>query len=281
MGVTAAAVSALSAGLGVALVVAALTAHRGRSTGETRRALRLPDHLALRAALAGLFGILTLALTRWPVAAAWMAVAGMAAPSLAGVGARRAAQVAKVEAVATWAEMLRDQVAVGADLAQAVRGSAAVAPAPIAEEVSRLELRLRHQQPAAALAAFAEELADPMGDLVVAALMLAFTRPARRLAELLGQLAQATREQAGMRLRIERDRARVRTVARAAAAAAMGWVVLVLAVAGGFFAPYDSAAGQAVLALVGLCFAAAFVGLARMDRVAQPTRLGLAAEERA
>lgn len=48
----------------------------------------------------------------------------------------------------------------------------------------------------------------------MAALVLASERQARRVGELLGSLAAATREQAKMRLRVESGRARTRTATR-------------------------------------------------------------------
>ena len=74
--------------------------------------------------------------------------------------------------------------------------------------------RLGRQRLVPALRSFAAELADPTGDLVVAALVLAAGHEARRLAELLGSLAGAARDQAAMQLRIEAGRARIRTSTR-------------------------------------------------------------------
>ncbi|HET6793651.1 MAG TPA: hypothetical protein VFH45_04370, partial [Acidimicrobiales bacterium] len=247
-----------------------------RSGPRTARRWELPEHLGLRLALGGTLGIAAALLTGWPMAGAWMGALGYASPVLASVGRRRAAEVARVEAIAAWAEMLRDQVAVGADLAQAIQASAGRAPAPLVEALSRLAWRMRRADPTSALAAFGEELADPMADLVVAALVVAFTRPARRVGDLLGALSESAREQAAMRLRIERDRARVRTVARASTAAAIAWVVILYAVSGRFFAPYDTPGGQVVLTLVGLAFAGGFWGLSRLDRIAPATRLQVA-----
>ena len=235
-----------------------------------------PEQFGLRVVL-GLGGAAgAYALTGWVMAGVWVAALGAAAPSLASVGRRRKAEVARVEAVATWAEMLRDQVAVGADLAQAIVASAPRAPAAIAEPLGRLAARMRREDPVSAMASFGDELGDPQADLVVAALTLAFTRPARKLGDLLGALANSAREQAAMRLRIERDRARVRTVARSATAAVLAWLVVLYAISGRFFAPYDSAGGQVVLGVIGAAFAAGLWGLSRLDRITPASRLRMA-----
>ncbi len=98
-----------------------------------------------------------------------------------------------------------------AGLEQAIIATAPVAPLPIRAEVVTLAVRLEGERLAPALRAFADEVADPTGDLVVAALVLAAEHQAQRLGELLGSLAAAARDQATMRLRVEAGRARTRT----------------------------------------------------------------------
>lgn len=163
--------------------------------------------------------------------------------------------------------MLRDQAAAGADLAQAIQVSAGHAPAALAQPVARLAIRLRHQPPQEAFREFSREVGDPTADLVATALTVALTGQARRVGDVLATLATSAREQASMRLRIERDRKRVRTVARGTGAVVLGWTVLVYLISGRFFAAYATLAGQLVLALVGGLFALAIAGLGRLDRL--------------
>ena len=107
--------------------------------------------------------------------------------------------------------MLRDTMAGAAGLEQAIVATASVAPLPIRAEVVDVGRRLEGERLAPALRAFADDVADPTCDLVVAALVLAAEHQAQRLGELLGSLAQAARDQATMRLRVEAGRARTRT----------------------------------------------------------------------
>ena len=65
-----------------------------------------------------------------------------------------------------------------------------------------------------ALREFAAQVADPLADLGVAALIHAAAHHARRLGELLRSLAASARAQASMRLRVEAGRASLRTSAR-------------------------------------------------------------------
>jgi len=191
---------------------------------------------------------------------------------LLGGARRHQAAVGRIEAIAGWAEMLRDTMAGSAGLEQAIVATATLAPLPIRAEVATLAVRLEGERLALALRAFADEVADPTCDLVVAALVLAAEHQAQRLGELLGSLAAAARDQATMRLRVEAGRARTRTSVRVIVGAT-GALVLGLALFNrGYLAPYDTATGQLVLILVGGVFAVAFMWLARMTRPVQVER---------
>jgi tight adherence protein B len=220
----------------------------------------------LRLGLAVGAGVVVGATTGWPVGAVLAALAGWGAPGLL-TGAKGAnAAVGRIEAVAGWAEMLRDTMAGAAGLEQAIVASAPLAPLSIRAEVVTLALRLEGERLAQALRAFADDVADPTCDLVVAALVLAAEHQAQRLGELLGSLAQAARDQATMRLRVEAGRARTRTSVRVIVGATGGLVLGLAILNRGYLAPYDTPVGQLVLLLVGSVFAVAFVWLARMTR---------------
>jgi len=272
-------------GLGLVLVVAGW---RGvelpRQAGRPLRP-RL-ERVNLRLALAVGAAVVVGAATGWPVGAVLAAAAGWGAPSLL-TGARAAqAGVARVEAIAGWAEMLRDTMAGAAGLEQAIAATATVAPLPIRAGVATLAARIEHGRLAPALRAFADDVADPTCDLVVAALVLAAEHQAQRLGELLGSLAQAARDQATMRLRVEAGRARTRTSVKVIVGVTGGLVLGLAVLNRGYLAPYDSATGQLVLLLVGALFAGSFAWLARMTRPASAERIlaapaGAAAEPQA
>ena len=119
----------------------------------------------------------------------------------------------------------------------------------------------------------ASDVADPTCDLVVAALVLAAEHQAQRLGELLGSLAQAARDQATMRLRVEAGRARTRTSVKVIVGVTGGLVLGLAVLNRGYLAPYDSATGQLVLLFVGALFAGSFAWLARMTRPASADRI--------
>ena len=100
-------------------------------------------HDRLVARMAGMVGaaVLVGALTGWPVAAVLAGAAVFALPSLLRGGRDRARRVARTEAIAGWAEMLRDTLAAAAGLEQAIVATAEVSPAPIRSEVTDLAAR--------------------------------------------------------------------------------------------------------------------------------------------
>jgi tight adherence protein B len=260
-------------GLGVVLVLAGL---RGASGRPVRHAGDLRDRLEGRAGwLAGATGaaVLAGAATGWPVAALLAGAGVWAIPKLFVDSKDQARLIAKVEAVAGWAEMLRDTMAGAAGLEQAIAASAPVAPLPIRAEVARLAARAERERLAPALRAFADELADPTADLVVAALLLAGEHQAGRLGELLGSLAASARDQTTMRLRVEAGRARTRTSVKVIVGVTSGLALFLAVLNHGYLAPYSSPPGQLVLGVVGALFAAGFVWLARMSRPTRPARL--------
>ncbi|MHB8451689.1 MAG: type II secretion system F family protein, partial [Mycobacteriales bacterium] len=209
------------AGIGLGLLIA-IAGWRGVSlpSPAQRKPREAGEHLAGRLALAVGAGVAVGGLTGWPVGALLAAGAGLALPTLMTGSGERSVALARTEAIAGWAEMLRDTMAGAAGLEQAITATAPVAPPPIRGPVVALAGELeRGARLAPALRRFADAVGDPTADLVVAALLLAAEHQTRRLADLLGTLAGAAREQASMRLRIEAGRARTRTSVRVILAA--------------------------------------------------------------
>ena len=161
-----------------------------------------------RLALAGGGAVLAFWWTRWPVAAIAVGVLGWSAPSFAGLRARRRRQLARSEAIAVWAEMLRDLLVTNAGLAEAIGKSARVAPVAIRDEVRALYVRAQRGDLSAALARFADDMDDAIADTVVTALQIADQRAVSDLGEMLAAVATSTREAVAMQLRIDAARAR-------------------------------------------------------------------------
>ncbi len=230
------------------------------------------ENLLLRVALGVACGVVAAVVTQWPVAALLSGLAGFMAPSLLGGEAQRRAALDRVEAVASWAEMLRDTMAGSGGLEQSIIATAGVAPRAIRPEVMRLAARLERDRLAPALRDFADELDDPSGDLVVAALVLAADKSPKRLGDLLGRLARSARDEVNMRLRVEAGRARTRTSVKIITLFTTGFAVFLVTFNREYVEPYDSLTGQGVLALIGLCFGAAFYWLSRAFKIESEDR---------
>lgn len=262
-------------GLGLTLVAAGWRGSSRPPAGtRTRRpALAVERAAVRRVAVAFAAAVAAAVVTGWVVGGI---LAGLATVTLPGLGRDRQAvrRLARMEAVATWTEMLRDTLAAAAGLEQTILATAAVAPAALTGEVHQLAARVRRgDRLPDALRGFGEQVADPTCDLVVAALVLASEHQARQLAELLGELATEAREQVAMRLRIEAGRARTHTSVRVIVGTTLVFAAGLTVLNRPYLQPYDSPGGQLVLLSVGGLFGIAFAWLAGIGRVTEPGRV--------
>jgi Flp pilus assembly protein TadB len=229
--------------------------------------------IALRAGLVALSWALSWALTGWPMAGVIGAAVAMTVPMLVSAREARAAALEKTAALATWADMLRDTMSGHAGLNQAIAVTANVAPQSIRTEVRALAVRAERQSLSTALRTFAAEVANPVADLIVAALVIADERQARDLTRLLSEIAASAREQAAMRMRVETGRARTYAQSQALVGITLSLVILLLLFSPEFLQPYDSFGGQMVLAIIGALFAGALFGLVELGRPVETPRL--------
>jgi tight adherence protein B len=262
----------VTTGLGLVLLGVALRGtdpHQVRVRRQrpgTRPAAVKVEHLAVRLALGTVAGLVVALLTRWPVAGILLGIVAFLSPSLVGGRAAQRARIDRVEAVASWAEMLRDTMAGAGGLEQSIIACAAVAPAPIRNEVLRLAARLERDRLAPSLREFADEIDDPTGDLVVSALVLAADKSPKRLGHLLGTLASSARAEVNMRLRVEAGRARTRASVKVVSISTVAFTSGLVILNRRYLEPYDTALGQMVLALVGIAFATGFYWLAKASQ---------------
>ncbi len=216
----------------------------------------------------GLVGFVAMFLfTGWIVAAVYGAVGGLLLPTLVTAKRRRREEIARIEAIASWIESVRDTMAASAGMQQALQVSARVAPAPIRDEVRAMASRLQHQSTNEVLRRFAGDLKHPLSDMVVASLILASTRHAGSLRTVLASTAKSARETAAMWREVEASRARIFSQARMA-----GWITAMMmafmvATRRDLLSIYDTVAGQIVLAVILGVFVAANYA---MYRIAKP-----------
>ncbi|MGE3449523.1 MAG: type II secretion system F family protein [Microbacteriaceae bacterium] len=220
----------------------------------------------------GLSGALvTLLIAQWPVAAAAAGVAAWAVAGSSGNKTRRAVEK-RTEAIALWAEMLRDAIGTARGVEGVLVATAATAPLPIRAEVQRMARRLQHESLDAVLDGLADDLDHPVGDLVVTALRLTSTAGGRQLRDVLSNLAIAAYAEAESRRRVEVARERPRSAMRYTAIIIGGFVALLVVFSRKYLEPYDSALGQVVLVFVSFYWAAGFWWMHRMGQVAPVER---------
>lgn len=262
-------------GLGLLLVVLGM---RGTPPPSPRPVRQLPswlsDRLLLRAALAAGALIGVWLATGWPAGAVIAAIGGASLPSIVGARGRRAAAVAKIEAIAAWAEQLRDVMAAAAGIQEAIVATGPLAPAAIGDEVRRLVDRIstRRQRFRPALEQFADELDHPLGDMVVTSLLLASERQGR-LGDLLSEVARSARQTATMRLRVEAARARTYVTTRLIVGITVLIATWLLVFRREYLAPFDTAGGQVMLVIIGSVFLGAGMLMRRMAEPTEPARL--------
>ena len=217
-------------------------------------------------------GLVVWVTTGWIVVALFAALGILWLPRAIAARSERSDVVAKTEAIASWAEMIRDNIAGSAGLEQALIASAAVAPGAISAELRRFAGRLERMPTVDALGRLGADLDHPSADLVVVALANATRMEARDLGPLLGRLAETIRADVRMRLRVEVGRARIRTSARIVVATTIVTIGFLFLFSRQLLAAYDSPEGQAWLVVVAAVFATGGAMLHRYGQLDAPQR---------
>lgn len=242
------------------------------ATERTPRVARRFDRVDRRRLVAVAAGaLLVLVITRWPIAAVAGGGIGWVVSGMAGRNKRRELDK-RTEAIALWAEMLRDAIGTARGVEGVLVATAATAPLPIRAEVQTMAGRLQRQSLEVVLDDLAADLDHPIGDLVVTALRLTSTAGGRQVRDVLGNLAAAAYAEAESHRRIEVARERPRSAMRYTAIIIGGFVALLVLFSRRYLEPYDSALGQVVLVFVGFYWAAGFWWMQRMGRVNEVER---------
>lgn len=218
-------------------------------------------------------GVLAAIASGWPVAFLITGVGVYGLPKLFGQTAG-SVSVVKIEAIATWTEMLQGTLAASAGLSQAIMATSPLSPLPIREPAMALSGRIgAGMHPEEALLRFGDELADPSADRVICSLILAVSARAQRLGDLLAALAESTREEVALRLRIETSRASIRSGVRTVLVFSVGFAVALTVLAHAYLNPFGSAVGQVVLLTVGALYAMGLTLMVVLARPPSPVRL--------
>jgi tight adherence protein B len=205
-------------------------------------------------------GLIALLVTRWPLAGVAAGTIVFFWPRLFGGGAAGRRQLEKIEALAAWTESLRDTATAAAGLEQAIPATVGAAHALLRAPVRELAARLDGRVPLPeALARFADDVDDPIADMVVAALSLNARQRAGGLERILTSLAASSRAELEMRRKVEHERRALRRQAQRIAFAVIGFIGLQAIFARGWVEPYSTPLGQLVLAILAAAFAGAFM----------------------
>lgn len=261
------------AGGGIALSFAALRGWPRKAAGGKPAGERITAFLRRRAAAALIVGLVVLVLLRWPVAAIGAGLLVLFWSSLFGGARSEHTAMAKIEALAVWTEALRDTIAGAAGLEQAITASARTAGDTLRPHLLALDDRVASRMPMSeALERLSDDLDDGGADLVVAALMQSAGLRGEGLRVVLGGLSKDARAQVGMRRRIYAGRSGTRRSVQIVVGVIVAVVVGMRVFNPAYTEPYETAQGQAVLAVVLGLFAVGLVWLQRLSRVESPKR---------
>lgn len=232
---------------------------RGRPT--RRRRPRAADRTK-RIVIGVVAGGLTLLLTRWAVA--MLAIGLLAAfwDRIAGGDALERVGIARLEAMASWTESLRDTIAGAVGLEQAIPATAVTAGMAIRPSLNLLVDRLRIREPLPdALMSFAEDIDDPSADVICSALVLNSRLRGPGLRDVLTALAVSAREELDMRRRIEASRKSIRRSVKIVLIIVLGVMGLLAVLNRTYVQPYSTLLGQLVLLIVVALLAAGLMWL--------------------
>jgi Flp pilus assembly protein TadB len=257
------------------LLLAALTGHVDLTAVRVRRWRRhVGSRGGKRLLAAAVAGVAVLVATRWVAVSAAVAAAVALWPRLFGAAAEQEQLIGRLEAFATWVEGLRDTIATGLALPEAIPATAETAPQVIQRPLQDLVARMRAREPLdRALLAFADDLDDAVADQAIAALVLNSRAQGRQLKTVLSTLAEATRRQVEVRRAVESERRGPRRGVKITMVVTMVFIVGLPLTNHGYVAAFATPVGQLVLAVDVALFVAAFAWLRRLATFQAPSRL--------
>ena len=242
--------------------------HDGPRRPRRRSALRVPMMAAIASAM------FVVAVSGWIVPSV---VVGAIVGWSANVGRGRRAGVdvgvERTEALASWVENVRDVLHSGNQPVGAIGATTETCPPSIRPHVRSLFARLSAGQPAeVAFRRFADDMNEPLADLVAVGLLIAVSRGAET-EDVLSALAAQARHQADRRRIVEAERAPMRRevlMVSLVMCTLLGGVFLFAR--SSYLDAYDRVSGQVFLALILVGYGALLVWVGRLATFPQPSR---------
>jgi len=262
------------AGAGLFLLLVALRGLPPRPPGHPGRLRGWAREVGpARLATAVLAGLVVLVATGWLVAGVGAVLLVLSWRGMSGAAGERAA-MARLEALATWTESLRDTIAGAVGLEQAIPASLRAAAPSLREPLTAMVERLHTRVPMPeALRRFADDLADPGADLIVAALIINAGLRGPGLRDLLGALSRSVREELDVRRKVTAQRRSTRRGAQIVVGISVGLALGLAVFNHAYVQVYDSVTGQLVLGVVTGLYAAGIVWMRALARFPVPERL--------
>jgi Flp pilus assembly protein TadB len=228
----------------------------------------------LRIVVTVVAGSVVIALSGWLIPSLVIgAIAGWLADSMRRRRAGDDDGVERTEALASWVENVRDVLRSGNQPVGAIGATTDTCPPSIRPQVLSLFARLSAgQQPEVVFRRFADEMDEPLADLVAVGLLIAVSRGAET-EDVLSALAAQARHQADRRRVVEAERAPMRREV---------WMVsmVMCALLAGVFAfarssylnAYDDISGQLFLTVILVGYGALLMWVGRLATFPRPSR---------
>lgn len=212
-------------------------------------------------------GLVTQAFLGWGVMSGLAACVGLLAPYAYYIRRhdRRRAQIQEglVEAI----EQLRDGIRTGLSVQEALAGLARTGPEALRGEFATLARDTRFMGFDGALAAMRDRLADPLFDVVAAALIVNDRLGGRQVTQVLDRLADATRAHLRIQHEVRAQQGRTVLSARIVAAAPLFALVGLRATNPRYLSIFDSFGGQMVLIGCSLSVALGYAAMLYLTRL--------------
>ena len=198
---------------------------------------------------------------------------GWAALSRRNAHSRQQFGVERVEALASWVENVRDVLQAGNQPVGAIGATTETCPAVIRPQVTALFARLSAGQPAEiVLRRFADDMDDPLADLVAVGLLIAVSRGAET-ESVLSTLATQSRSLADRRRLVEAERAPMqREVLMVSIVMCLLLGTVFVFARSSYLNAYDRFEGQVFLAVVLCGYGGMLIWVARLARFPRPAR---------
>ncbi len=212
-------------------------------------------------------------ITGWFLIASIVTIMGIVV-SLSGKKINLKTSVKKLEDIATWTELLRDLLSSSAGLAQTIVSSYDISPESLKPGLLELSLSIKAgNSMSTSIQRFADWLNDPVGDLVCMVLINAANGKAYKIGNLLGDLAESTRQEVTMQMRVEASRSSTKASMRTIVCFSASFFIGLSILARSYMQPFRSLVGQLVLLVVLILYMTGIFLMKKMSSFKERDRL--------